>query len=68
MSYDSAHPTEKHARLSIISSPDVGWDPEVVCSMSSWLRLIVGFERFDLNIEAPVYSWDCGRRLRKVSV
>lgn len=51
-SHNASDPTEKDARSANVPSPDVGWGPEALFSMSNWLRLIIGFERVDPNIEA----------------
>lgn len=51
-SHTAAHPTEKSASSSIVSSPDVGWGPVILWSMSNRLRLIIGCEKVDPNIEA----------------
>ena len=52
--HDTARPTEKHAITPSIPSPDVGWGPVVMCSMLNRLRLIVGIEGVDSNIEAHI--------------
>ncbi len=58
--HDAAPPMEKPARSSIVPSPDVGWGPKTVCSMSNRLRLIVGFKRIDPNKKAQIAQRNTG--------
>lgn len=61
--HDAAHPAEKNARSCNVRSPDVGWGPVVMWSMTRGLRSIIGSERVNSNIEAQMSSWIRLRRL-----
>ena len=58
--HDAASPTEKPAGTSIVPSPNVGWGPKIVWSMSNGLRLIIRLKRVDPNKKAQIVQRNTG--------
>ncbi len=50
--HSAAEPTEKMNGSSSKPSLDIGWGP--IWSMSNWLRLIIGLDGFDPDVEAQL--------------